>query len=101
MSNQAKSYHDLVDAETKIDGPHGWVQWKGTEVCMDVHCACGAHLHVDASFAYAVGCPHCGKVYAASPYIRLVELTDPAHIAYAKSGSFIPMEPDENRPIAE
>jgi len=31
--------------ETYEGRPHGWVQWKGTDVCMDVHCACG---HIDA-----------------------------------------------------
>jgi hypothetical protein len=31
--------------------PHGWIQWKGTNVCMDVYCACGHHSHIDAKFA--------------------------------------------------
>ena len=26
------------------DKPHGWIQWKGTGVCMDVHCKCGVCL---------------------------------------------------------
>lgn len=56
------------------DAPFGWIQWKGTSVCMDVHCACGYHGHVDADFAYNVKCGKCGRVYACDGHIRLVEL---------------------------
>ena len=40
-----------------------FIQWKGTDVCMDLHCPCGADGHVDASFAYFVRCPDCDTVY--------------------------------------
>lgn len=40
-----------------------FIQWKGTDLCMDFHCPCGAHCHVDASFAYYVRCGACGQVY--------------------------------------
>ncbi len=53
-------------------GPHCWIQWKGTDVCMDVHCECGELSHVDAEFAYKVKCPGCGKIWHVSPYVRLV-----------------------------
>lgn len=43
--------------------PHGWIQWKGTNVCMDVHCACGELTHFDGDFLYHVKCGACGKVY--------------------------------------
>ncbi len=63
------------DREEKFHGlPHGWVQWKGTDVCMDVHCECGAHLHVDAAFAYNVECPHCGRVFQCNGHIELIEI---------------------------
>lgn len=39
--------------------PHAFVQWKGTDVCMDFHCDCGAQCHFDGYFADAVKCPHC------------------------------------------
>lgn len=67
---------DRVDKATRLEDPHGWIQWKGTNVCMDVHCACGAHVHVDAEFCYHVKCPHCERVYAVGAYVRLVELTE-------------------------
>ena len=57
-------------------GPHGWVQWKGTGVCMDVHCSCGEHSHIDAEFAYRVRCPCCGAVYHVSGNVRLVPATE-------------------------
>jgi hypothetical protein len=45
-----------TDAET-------FIQWKGTEVCMDFHCSCGYHGHIDAGFAYFVECGGCGAQY--------------------------------------
>jgi hypothetical protein len=56
--------------------PYGWIQWKGTNVCMDVHCNCGFQGHIDADFAYNVGCPECGTVYMCNGHIELVELTE-------------------------
>lgn len=52
-----------------------WIQWKGTEVCMDVHCRCGEHGHVDASFAYFYLCRGCGEKYAVGQVVRLYRLT--------------------------
>lgn len=40
-----------------------FIQWKGTDVCMDFYCPCGEHCHLDSDFAYYVGCPKCGAVY--------------------------------------
>ena len=54
--------------------PHGWIQWKGTNVCMDVYCECGEQCHVDASFAHHVKCPHCGAVYFCNGHIELIKL---------------------------
>lgn len=43
--------------------PSVFVQWKGTDVCMDFHCECGAFCHFDGFFAYTVQCPHCKTVW--------------------------------------
>ena len=51
--------------------PHGWIQWKGTDVCMDVHCACGEHTHIDSSFTYHIKCGKCGQVYECDGHIKL------------------------------
>lgn len=43
--------------------PSAFIQWKGTDVCMDFHCECGAFCHFDGDFAYSVKCPHCQTVW--------------------------------------
>jgi hypothetical protein len=43
--------------------PRAFIQWKGTDVCMDFHCECGQHYHIDAEFAYAVKCVKCDAVW--------------------------------------
>lgn len=64
--------------DKKIGQPHGWVQWKGTEVCMDVYCECGHHSHVDAAFTYHIKCPKCGIVYFCNGHIEFIKLeTEP------------------------
>lgn len=52
--------------------PHGWIQWKGTDVCVDIHCACGEVSHFDGPFMYFVCCPACGEVYEANGNIELI-----------------------------
>ena len=54
--------------------PHGWIQWKGTDVCMDVHCVCGELAHVDDDGTYHVKCQSCGRVYFCNGHIELIEL---------------------------
>lgn len=61
--------------QTVPDGPNGWIQWKGTDVCMDVHCVCGAHGHVDTGFAYYLLCTGCGRAYMTNGHVELLELT--------------------------
>ncbi len=62
--------------ETYENKPHGWIQWKGTDVCMDVHCKCGELCHIDADFAYYVKCMKCETVYMCNGHIELIELED-------------------------
>ncbi len=68
------SQFEKIDNASRIEGPHGWIQWKGTNVCADIHCACGYHSHIDAEFAYYVRCPNCGQNYAMGTYVMLVPL---------------------------
>lgn len=63
------------DRQTALPLPHGWIQWKGTDVCLDLHCDCGINSHLDAEFAYYVRCPGCGQVYSCNGHIELVPLT--------------------------
>jgi hypothetical protein len=55
--------------------PHGWIQWKGTQVCMDIRCSCGVLSHVDDEFTYYVECPSCHQRYMVNGHIELVPLT--------------------------
>ena len=56
------------------DHPCGWIQWKGTNVCMDIYCACGEHAHIDDDFAYFLRMPCCGRLYAVGQNVRLYEV---------------------------
>lgn len=54
--------------------PSGHVQWKGTDVCLDFHCLCGAYGHVDDYFVYRVECGGCGRRYAVPDTLMLMPL---------------------------
>lgn len=53
----------------------GWIQWKGTDVCMDVHCRCGHVGHIDKEFFYFYECPECGAKYAVGQNVKFIPLT--------------------------
>lgn len=46
-----------------LERPNAFIQWKGTDVCMDFHCECGTNCHFDGFFAYAVKCQHCETIW--------------------------------------
>ena len=75
----AKVFDEIIArilADDKMeDRPHAWIQWKGTDVCMDVRCPCGRMSHVDGQFAYYFEC-RCGLVWAVGQNVRLHRLTD-------------------------
>lgn len=71
----AKTTEDAWNLQDlREDEPHGWIQWKGTDVCMDLHCVCGELSHVDGTFVYHVKCPNCQRVYFCNGHIQLIEL---------------------------
>ena len=51
--------------------PHGWIQWKNTRVCMDIHCECGEMTHFDGDFCYHIKCCACGRIYECDGNIQL------------------------------
>lgn len=63
------------DSKQWEDKPHGWIQWKGTDVCVDLYCECGAHGHIDGYFLYHYECLGCGRKYALSANVKLIEMT--------------------------
>ena len=69
-------YYNSILNQSKIGSPCGFIQWKGTDVCVDLYCVCGHHGHVDTDFFYNYKCVKCGQRYAVGAYIKLVPLTD-------------------------
>ena len=53
---------------------HGLIQWKGTDVCIDIHCKCGNINHFDGYFFYKYKCPKCNVIYKTDPKINFIEI---------------------------
>ncbi len=89
MTKKAKNEKEALNIQdTKSGEPHGWIQWKGTDVCMDLHCACGELSHVDTDFVYHMECPYCHRVYFCNGHIELIELENkPDHCIVLAKGS--------------
>lgn len=68
------------------DKPHGWIQWKGTNVCIDLHCECGYSGHFDGFFLYYYQCPQCNMKYEVGANIKLIKLSA-EDIKYAEENS--------------
>lgn len=60
--------------EPGVTNAYAWLQWKGTEVCMDFQCKCGSDAHIDDDFVYHIKCSDCGKVYFVNGHVELIEL---------------------------
>jgi hypothetical protein len=67
----------VPDDPSPIRGEHGtpeaFIQWKGTEVCLDFYCPCGMQSHYDGGFAYALECQSCGRVFDMPHTVQLRE----------------------------
>lgn len=53
--------------------PTNFVQWKGTDVCVDLHCTCGRSPHFDGYFLYAWRCA-CGLVWKMDDRVEMTEM---------------------------
>ena len=53
-----------------------FIQWKGTDVCLDFYCPCGVHGHYDGDFAYNVRCSACGSVFQLGTQVRAMRVPD-------------------------
>lgn len=71
----SKTFQPWRKFQPDSDGtPHGWIQWKGTSVCMDFRCQCGALGHVDGCFGYYVKCAACGQLYELSGHVEVNQI---------------------------
>ena len=92
MSDDGFSYGD-------VPNPNAFIQWKGTDVCMDFSCECGANCHFDGYFAYTVKCPHCSTVWE-MPSIVFPRKANKATNEYWRQNPQL-LEPDEHLEWAE
>lgn len=77
--------HRQVDArDAPQDRPFGSIQWKGTSVCIDLYCKCGAHLHFDGEFFFGFDCPRCKQRYHVGTNVRLIPLDSEEERAWAE-----------------
>ena len=74
--SRESAWHKAIAARDFQPGEEGYcrIQWKGTNVCMDVHCICGIQGHVDAEFAYFLKCKKCGRTYSTGCNVKMIEL---------------------------
>ena len=88
MSDKSLQRDRIVNFDPSKD-PHGWIQWKGTDVCIDIHCTCGESTHIDGDFMYHIQCPHCKQIYEANGHVELIpiaekDLDDPMEVDAVK-----------------
>jgi hypothetical protein len=100
MGLSMNSYESIYSRDNPEGEAHGWIQWKGTNVCIDLHCKCGAHMHFDGDFLYHFSCPHCGRKYALGQNVALIELTEDEAEAN-RTGCWQVVEPDEDKPLLQ
>jgi len=64
LAEQGKPRQMRFDPDySTIRGTSVFVQWKGTDVCLDFTCECGAGGHFDGEFAYQLRCSACSRVW--------------------------------------
>ncbi|WP_319502559.1 hypothetical protein [uncultured Draconibacterium sp.] len=85
----AKTQDEAFKMFQKHNDFDGFIQWKGTDVCMDFHCECGQHNHYDGYFGYEVKCKKCGTHYAPSCNVEMIKITD--------SDNSCPLEDESDR----
>lgn len=84
----------VLDVDGDHRGPSAWIQWKGTEVCADLHCACGHHGHFDGMFLYFYRCPACAAAYALGSTVRMYPVDEAAYpVRDAKAAAVEPGDP--------
>lgn len=90
IKDHSEAYEHFTDHEK-----NGFIQWKGTDVCLDFTCECGTNNHYDDYSAYAVQCSGCGSYYALSPKVEMLRVETGED---ALQSVLIEMEPDAKPP---
>lgn len=71
----------VEDELFKAQKNNTFIQWKGTAVCMDFTCECGACSHFDAEFLYFIKCPNCEKTFCMGTRVVAIEVL-PEHAPF-------------------
>lgn len=74
MENDA--LYESRDGYPSDNDTNVFIQWKGTDVCLDFHCSCGQSHHIDAYFVYNIQCT-CGKIWEMPHSFHLIEVENP------------------------
>lgn len=73
--NYSNFCDQVYSQDFKRDGPNVYIQWKGTQACIDLYCSCGLHGHVHTEYSWFYECA-CGKKYALGETVKLIELNE-------------------------
>ena len=57
-----------------------YIQWKGTEACLDFHCECGHYTHFDTTFTNSLLCSACGAHWDLKSQVGVTRAPDLPHI---------------------
>lgn len=68
----------------KQSEPSLWIQWSGSNVCVDFYCSCGAMPHIDAKFRDYLRCIECNAFYYVNPHVEIIPLNERESIAASK-----------------
>lgn len=73
MKENDKRIFALLNKENPvIEGPRGCIQYKGTDLCINLHCECGHHAHLDGMGVHGWECSECGRKYLLPTNIKLI-----------------------------
>lgn len=72
----------MVEVNQPADGDtcETFIQWKGSDICISVDCACGTSSHYDGDFAYGLKCGRCGAVWTLPVNLTLTRGIPPSGI---------------------
>lgn len=74
MSTRNGIPHERIFGKHPDSDADTFIQWKGTEVCLDLNCPCGKHSHFDTDFAYEIRCPGCQRVYMLGTSVKAIAM---------------------------
>lgn len=92
----SSDFLELDGAPFNESTPYGWLQHKGTNLCIDLHCVCGELTHFDGDFLYNWVCPACKRHYATGSHLAMHEMSAD-EIAAAKQEGRVFMEQERSR----